>query len=157
MAVFILCISAVNFTVLNIGGCLIWLRQTDPIETDMSETRVLVLILIWLRHLNQSLDRYDWDTKFTVDTDMTETPRPKLAQIWLRRPKIFKSLFLNVSQSQVCRIKKRKQKIFWVSQSYLCKFGSRRLSHISVNCKLRVSVISVQTLVQVSQSYQYQY
>ena len=127
----------------DIGGCLIWLRQTDPIETDMSETRGLVLILIWLRHLNQSLDRYDWDTKFTVDTDMTETPRPKLAQIWLRRPKIFKSLFLNVSQSQVCRIKKRKQKIFWVSQSYLCKFGSRRLDYISLSGTFRVSHISV--------------
>ena len=38
---------------------------------DMSapnETRGLPLILIWLRRLNQSLDRYDWDSKPTVDT-----------------------------------------------------------------------------------------
>jgi len=151
---------------MTIGGCLIWLRQTDPIETDMSETRGLVLILIWLRHLNQSLDRYDWDTKFTVDTDMTETPQPKLAQIWLRRPKIFKSLFLNVSQSQVCRIKKRKQKFFgrlshicaslgwgvsvisvstvnFVSQSYRSKLWFKCLNHISINTKPRVSLIPI--------------
>ena len=38
---------------------------------------------IWVRRLNQSLDRYDWDVKPTVDTDMTETPWLELAQIWL--------------------------------------------------------------------------
>ena len=70
---------------LYIGGCLIWLRQTNPIETDMSETR--------------------------------------LAR---RVPKFFWSLFLSVSQSQVCRIDKQEQ-IFWALQSYLCKFGLRRL------------------------------
>ena len=32
-----------------------------------------------------------------------------------------------MSQSQVCRIEKRK-KNFWASQSYVCKLGSRRLS-----------------------------
>ena len=37
---------------------------------------------------------------------------------------------------------------------YLCKYGSRRLSHIGVNGKLGASVISLQTLVQASQSYQ---
>ena len=72
-----------------IGGCLIWLRQNDPKETDMSETRGLLLRLIWLRRLNQSLQWYDWDAKLTVHTNMTETPWSKLAQIWLRRPKNF--------------------------------------------------------------------
>ena len=33
----------------------------------------------------------------------------------------------------------------------MCKFESRRLSHISVNGKFRVSVISLQNLVQASQ------
>ena len=42
----------------------------------------------------------------------------------------------------------------WVSQSYRCKVGSRCLSDISVNCMLRVSLISVQTVVRPSHSYQ---
>ena len=108
-------------------GCLLWLRQTYPIETDMSERRGFPLRLIWLRRLNQSLNRYDWGVKLTVDTNMTVTPGPKLAQIWLRRPE--KSLFPSVSQSQVCRIEKRGQNILgclshiiWVIlyDSYLC-------------------------------------
>ena len=76
-------------------GCLIWLRQINPIETDMSETRGPLLRLIWLRRLNQSMEWYEWDTLVTVDIDMTETPWPKLAQIWLRRPKFLSSLFLS--------------------------------------------------------------
>ena len=47
-------------------------------------------------------------------------------------------------------------KNFGVSHSYLCKVGSRRLSHISVNGKLGVSIISLQNLVQASHSYQSQ-
>ena len=70
----------------NIGGCLIWLRQTDPFETDMSETRALPFGLLWVRRLNHSLNWYDWDAKLTVDTNITETPRPDLAPIWLRHP-----------------------------------------------------------------------
>ena len=75
-----------NVLSLNIGGCLIWVRQNDPIETDMSETEAPPLVLIWLRHLNHSLQRYDWDAKLSVDTNITETPRPDLAPIWLRQP-----------------------------------------------------------------------
>ena len=32
---------------------IIWLRQNDPIETDLSETRNPPLTLIWLRHPNK--------------------------------------------------------------------------------------------------------
>ena len=52
----------------------------------MSETEAPPLVLIWLRHLNHSLQRYDWDAKLSVDTNITETPRPDLAPIWLRHP-----------------------------------------------------------------------
>ena len=62
------------------------MRQNDPIETDMSATEAPPLILIWLRHLNHSLQRYDWDAKLSVDTNITDTPRPDLAPIWLRHP-----------------------------------------------------------------------
>ena len=52
----------------------------------MSETQGLLLKLICVRRLKQSLDRYEWDAKPTVDiddwdtstqtcTDMTETPK----------------------------------------------------------------------------------
>ena len=41
-----------------------------------------------------------------------------------------------------------------MSQSYRCKVGSRCLSDISVSGMLRVSVISVQTVVRPSHSYQ---
>ena len=37
--------------------------------------------------------------------------------------------------------------------THICKFGSRRFSHIIVTGKLSVSVISLQTLVQAFQSY----
>ena len=150
----------------TIGGCLIWLRQTNSIETDMNETRGLLLRLIWLRRLNQSLEWYEWDTKLTVDTDMTETPWPKLAQIWLRRLKFLSSLFLSVSQSQMCRIEKQAKKIFGrlshicaslgqgvsvisvsnvslVSHSYHSKLWFKRLNHISLESRLHVSLISV--------------
>ena len=150
----------------HIGGCLIWLRQNDLNETDMSETRGVLLRLIWVRRLNQISQWYDWDAKLTVDTDMTETPWPKLAQIWLRRPKIFLSLFLSVSQSQVCKIEKREQNFFGclshicarlgqgvsvilvstvslASQSYHCKIWFKRLIHISLSSTPRVSLISV--------------
>ena len=135
-------------------------------ETYMSETRGLLLRLIWVRRLNQILQWYDWDAKLTVDTNMTETPWPNLAQIWLRRPKIFWSLFLSVSQSQVCRIEKREQNFFGrlshicatlgqgvsiillstvilAYQSYHCKLWFKRLNHISLSSKPRVSLISV--------------
>ena len=52
----------------------------------MSATEAPPLILIWLRHLNHSLQRYDWDAKLSVDTNITDTPRPDLAPIWLRHP-----------------------------------------------------------------------
>ena len=53
------------------------------IENDLSETRGLLLKLIWVRHLNQSLQWYDWDAKLTVDTNMTETSWSKRVQIWV--------------------------------------------------------------------------
>ena len=52
----------------------------------MSETEAPPLVLIWLRHLNHSLQRYDWDAKLSVDTNIIETPWPDLAPIWLRQP-----------------------------------------------------------------------
>ena len=52
----------------------------------MSATEAPPLILIWLRHLNHSLQRYDCDAKLSVDTNITDTPRPDLAPIWLRHP-----------------------------------------------------------------------
>jgi len=55
-----------------------------------------------------------------------------------------------------CVESKNENEFFWASQSYLCKFGSKRLSHNSVNDKFGVSVISMQTLVQASQSSQSQ-
>ena len=36
----------IRYWLTNIGGCLIRVRQNDPNETDMSETRGLQLILI---------------------------------------------------------------------------------------------------------------
>ena len=110
--------------------------------------------LIRVRRLNQILQRYDWDAKLTVDTNMTETPQN------------FLSLFLSVSQSQVCRIEKREQNFFGclshicarlgqgvsvilvstvslASQSYHCKLWFKRLTHISLSSTHRVSLISV--------------
>ena len=132
----------------------------------MSETRGLLLRLIWLRHLNQSLHRYDWDTKLTIDTDMTETPWPKLAQIWLRRPKKFCSR-LSILHSYDCdTLQNNDQKILgrlshicaslgqgvsvisvstvsFVSHSYHSKLWFKRLNHISLKSRPRVSLISV--------------
>ena len=96
---------------------------------------------------------YDCDAWTRFCSDITETLWPKLAQIWLRRSKFVWSLSLSMSKSQLYRIEKPEQ-FFLASQSYLCKFGSMFLSHISVNDKLSVSIISLQTLVQVSQLYQ---
>ena len=57
----------------NIGGCPIWLRKTDQIETDISETLEPQFELIWLR---REAHRWHWE--------ITETPWPDLASIWLR-------------------------------------------------------------------------
>ena len=134
-----------NRRVALIGRCLIRVRPNDQNETDTSETRGFPVILIWVRHLKQSLDRYEWEAKPNVDTDMTETPRPKLAQIsfeiWLRRPKHFLSLFLILTQSQVCKIKMQEQNFLG------------RLSHICASLSRGVEVISVSTLSFASQSY----
>ena len=46
---------------------------------------------------------------------MTETRNPSLTQIWLRRPKKFSSLFLILTQSQVCKNKMCKN--LYVSRS----------------------------------------
>ena len=107
----------------------------------MSETWRLLLKLIWVRRLKQSLDRYDWDAKPTIDTDMTETPRPELAQIWLRRPKNFCSCILILHTWDCVRIK-NDDEIF---------FG--RLSHICASSGRGVSVKSVSTVGFASQSY----
>ena len=111
---------------------LIWLRQTNPTETDTSETRGLPLGLIWLRHLEPDLHRYDWDG-----------------------PNFFHRYF-KACRSLKCAELKSENKIFWAPQSYPWKFGSRYLCHMTVNGKLDVSVISQQTLVSTSQSYQSQ-
>jgi len=97
----------------------------------MSETRGVPLRLIWLRRLNQSLHRYDWD-----------------AQKICSRFSILHTWYCDT-------LKNNDKKKIGVSQSYLCKFWSRRLSHISVNGRLGIPVISLQTLVQASQSYQF--
>ena len=122
-------------------------------------------------------DRYEWDAWIRVYSDMTETPNLPLTLIWLRRldpnlhtydwdAQFFWSLFLSVSQSQVCRIEKRKQKNFGcpshicaslgqgvsvilvstvslASQSYHCKLWFKRLNHISLDGRPLVSLISV--------------
>ena len=95
-------------------------------KTDMSETR-------------------------TAETDMTETLEPEFVVIWLRRQACF-----SILHTWDCDTVKNNDQKIGESQSYLCNFGSRRLSRISVNGKLGVSVISLQTLVQASQSYQSQ-
>ena len=104
--------------------------------TDMTETRNPPLTLIWVYH-------------------MTETPRPDFAQIWLRRPKKFCFCILILHTWDCARIKIKDENFVRASQSYLY-FGSRCLSHISVNGGFRVSLISVQTLFQASHSYQSQ-
>ena len=53
---------------LYIGGCLIWLRQTNPIETDMSETRLAREVHCW-----------DWYDSY----HMSETLEPEFAVIWV--------------------------------------------------------------------------
>ena len=132
----------------------------------MSVTRGLLLRLIWLRRLNQSLHRYDWDTKLTIDTDMTETPWPKLAQIWLRRPKKFCFRF-SILDTWDCDTRKNNDQknlgrlshicaslgqgvsvilvstIILASGSYHCKLWFKRLNHISLSGTPRVSLISV--------------
>jgi len=86
-------------------------------------------------------DWYEWDTWTRVCIDMTGTPSLALTLIWLRRPKIFWTLFLSVSQSQVRRIEKREQKFF------------ERLSHICARLGQGVSVILVSMVSLASQSY----
>ena len=132
----------------------------------MSETRGLLLRLVWLRRLNQSLEWYEWDTKLTVDTDMTETPWPKLAQIWLRRPKKFCSRFSILHSYDCDTLQNNDQKflgrlshicaslgqgvsvisvstVSFVSHSYHSKLWFKRLNHISLKSRPRVSLISV--------------
>ena len=135
----------------------------------MSETQGLLLRLRWLRRLNQSLHRYDWDAKLTVDTNMTATPWPKLAQILLRHPKkIVSSLFDSTHlRLRVCDTLKNNDTncfgclshicaslgqgvsvisvsmVSLVSHSYHCKLGIKRLNHISFIGTPRVSLISV--------------
>ena len=57
-----------------------WNAQ-NTVLSDMTETRSLPLTLISLKHLDPTLNRYDWDTlfpksetPFTFDTYMTATP-----------------------------------------------------------------------------------
>ena len=118
---------------------------------------------------NQSnRDRYGWDARSTLATDMIETLQPEFAVIWLRRldPNLHKYdwdatnflvVILSVSQSQLetlkCVESKSENKTFWASQSYLCKFGSRRLSHITANSGSSVSIIPVAAVHLASHSY----
>ena len=116
---------------------------------------------------NQSnRDRYEWDTKLTVDTNMTETPWPNLAQVWLRHPKNFWSRFSILHTWDCDTLKNNDQKILGrlshicarlgqgvsvilvsmvslVSHSYHCKLWFKRLTHISLISTPRVSLISV--------------
>ena len=117
------------------------MRQNNPNETDMSETRGVLLRLIWVRRLNQSLQWYDWDAKLTVDTNMTETPWPELAHIWLRRPKKFCFRFSILHTWDCDTHKNNDQKILG------------RLSHICASSGQGVSVILVSTVSLASQSY----
>ena len=127
-------------------GCLIWVRQNVPNETDMSETRGLLLKLIWVRRLKQSCKThrwhwYDWDTSTQTCTDILRPPKKS-------------SLFFILTQSQVCKIK-CKNKIFsgvsvisvqvWVevSQSYRSQLCFKRLTHIRFSRKPLVSLITV--------------
>ena len=91
-------LGEIGSLILCYRGCLMWLRQTNPIETDMSETRSLLLIetlepefgMIWVRHEAYGWHWYDWDTLTQTCTDMTETPKKILfslfdsTQLWLR-------------------------------------------------------------------------
>ena len=95
-------------------------------------------------------DRYEWDVWFTVETDMIETLEPEFGSIWLRResfavkPTVGTDMerhFLGVSVLSV---------EVWVEMSYsyhsksLFKvWTSNRSTHISLNGKPRVSLISV--------------
>ena len=85
-----------------------WIR----VYSDMTETLNLSLTLIWLRRLDPNLHIYDWDA-----------------------PKNFVFAFRFYTLETATRLKITTKKI-GASQSYLCKFGSRRLSHISVNGKM---------------------
>ena len=72
-------------------GCLIWLRQNDPIGP------------IWVKVLNHSWKSYDWHANsswnLTFDIDTTERPWHKLAQIWMRHPKFSYFVWKKASQS----------------------------------------------------------
>ena len=82
-------------------------------KTDMSETR-------------------------TAETDMTETLEPEFLVIWLRRQACF-----SILHTWDCDTVKSNDQKIGESQSYLCNFGSRRLSYISLKSRPRVSLISV--------------
>ena len=112
------------------------MRQNVPNETDMSETRGLLLKLIWVRRLKQSCKThrwhwYDWDTSTQTCTDILRPPKKS-------------SLFFILTQSQVCKIKMQEQNFFG------------RLSHICASSGRGVSVISVSTVGFASQSYRSQ-
>ena len=120
---------------------------------------------IWVRRLNQSLQWYDRDAKLIIDTNMTETPWPKLTHLWLRRPKkiVFAFRFYTLETATRLKITTKKigrlshkcaslgqgvsvilvSMISLASQSYHCKLWFKRLNHISLSSKPRVSLISV--------------
>ena len=123
-----------------------WPKSFGPNETDISETRGLVLKLIWVSRLKHSLDRYVWDAKPTENFHRN---------FWSWRSlKCVKSKFKNkiLNGVSVISVQVRAE----VSQSYQCQRWVSRLSHIGPNSDSSVSLISVSTVNHASHSYRSQ-
>lgn len=78
---------------------------------------------------------------YPIETDMSEKRGLPLGLIWLRRlvPNLHRYDWDAPKLAEVCKIKFKNKFL-------------EHLSHISVNAELRVSVITLQTLIQASQS-----
>ena len=108
---------------------------------------------IWVRREVYCWDWYEWDAWTRFCSDMTETPSLPLTLIWLRRLDPILHRYDSDAQKNCSR--------FSILHTWDCdtlKINNQKilgvLSHISVNGKLGVSIISLQNLVQASHSYQ---
>ena len=112
----------------------------------MSETRGVPLRLLWLRRLNQSLHRYDWDaqkicSRFSIlHTWDCNTLKNNDQKILGRLSHICASLGQGVSVILVSTVS-------LASQSYHCKLWFKRLTYISLSSTSRVSLIQVRSHV----------
>ena len=107
---------------------------------------------IWVRREVYCWDWYEWDAWTRFCSDMTETPSLPLTLIWLRRlDPILHRYDWDAQKKFVLAFRFFTLETATQSKIKIKKLG--RLSHINVNGKLGVSVISLQNLVQSSHSY----